>query len=163
MSLNNIQLSGEACKNLFQNNLVQLIKTGTKEKSVSTKTESLGENLQKIFFLVNDPSCRFLTDDEMEMVTKLLSACKLSMADIALVNFYFNPMDYHSISEMFGSKKLLLFGVSSVQLELPFSIPFFQVQSFHDQLYMTAPPFRDFLNNKELKKELWTSLQKLFL
>ena len=163
MSLNNIQLSGEACKNLFQNNLVQLIKTGTKEKSVSTKTESLGENLQKIFFLVNDPSCRFLTDDEMEMVTKLLSACKLSMADITLVNFHFNPMDYHLISEMFGSKKLLLFGVSSTQLELPFSIPFFQVQSFNDQLYMAAPPLKNFLNNKDLKKELWTSLQKLFL
>ena len=163
MSLNNIQLSGEACKNLFQNNLVQLIKIGPETKSVSTKTESLGENLQKIFFLVNDPSCRFLTDAEMEMVTKLLSACKLSMADIALVNYHFNPMDYHSISEMFGSKKLLLFGVSSTQLELPFSIPFFQVQSFHDQLYMTAPPLKNFLNNKDLKKELWTSLQKLFL
>ncbi|HEY5390715.1 MAG TPA: hypothetical protein VIJ57_01275, partial [Hanamia sp.] len=63
----------------------------------------------------------------------------------------------------FGSKKLLLFGVSSTQLELPFSIPFFQVQSFNDQLYMTAPPLKNFLNNKDLKKELWTSLQKLFL
>ena len=163
MSLNNIQLSGEACRNLFQNNLVELTKTGHEQKSVPVKTESLGENLQKIFFLINDPSCRFLTDDEMEMVTKLLSACKLCMADIALVNFHFTPMNYHSISEMFGSRKLLLFGVSSAQLELPFSIPFFQVQSFHDQIYMTAPPLKGFINNKELKKELWISLLKLFL
>ncbi|MEO8854195.1 MAG: hypothetical protein ABI359_10470 [Ginsengibacter sp.] len=163
MSLNNIQLSGETCKNLFQSNLIQLTNTDSQEKPVSTKTDSLGENLQKIFFLVNDPSCRFLADDEMEMVTKLLSACKLSMADIALVNFHFNPMDYQSISKMFEPKKILLFGVSSTQLDLPFSIPFFQVQSFHEQLYMTAPPLRDLLNNKELKKELWISLQKLFL
>lgn len=164
MSLNNIQLISETCKTLFKSNLVQILETDGEEKqSVETKIECLGENGQRIFFLVNDDSSRFLGNEEMEMLIKLLSACKLTVADIALVNFHFNPLNYQMISENFESKKILLFGVSTTQLNLPFTIPFFQIQSFHNQLYVAAPQLKDFLNNKELKKELWACLQKLFL
>jgi hypothetical protein len=164
MSLNNIHLPAETCKTLFNRNLVQVLETDATEKQlIEKKVECLGENRQRIFFLVNDGSCRFVSDEEMAMLIKLLSACKLTIADITLVNFYFNPLNYQLISEVFESKKILLFGVSTTQLELPFAIPYFQVQSFQNQLYVAAPPLKDLLNNKELKKELWICLQKLFL
>lgn len=163
MSLNNIQLQSETYKDLFNGNLILAMETALSEQLPSeTKIECLGENRQGVVFMVNDPHYKFLSDDEMEMLIKLLSACKLSLADIAVINFYFNDLNYRNVSELFRAKKILLFGVSTTQFDLPFGIPYFQIQSFNDQFYMTAPPLKDLLNNKELKKDLWSSLQKLF-
>ena len=160
MSLDNIRLSKENCKNLFAKTLVELDdKGGEKEITIN----SLGENQQQILFIVNEPEQRFLPDDEMMLLSNLITACKLSMADIALVNFYHNHFDYHTFISHFNSGKILLFGVTTEELSLPFTIPFFQIQQFREQLYLTAPSLKDFLTNKDLKKELWTSLQKLFL
>lgn len=160
MSLDNIQLSKETCKNLFAKNLVEL--DGKAEKKEIT-ISSLGENQQQILFIVNDPEQRFLPDDEMTLLSNLITACKLSMADIALVNFYHNHFDYHDFASQFHPRKILVFGVTTEELSLPFTIPFFQIQQFQEQLYLTAPSLKNFLNSKDLKKELWTSLQKLFL
>lgn len=163
MSLDNIQLSQETCKNLFSRNLIELDNTPIdKEVQKLTPISSLGENQQQILFIVNEPEQRFLSDDEMTLLSNLIVACKLSMADIALVNFYHNHFDYHGFAKQFHPKKILLFGVTTEELSLPFAIPFFQIQPFQDQLYLTAPSLKTFLNNNDLKKELWTSLQKLF-
>jgi hypothetical protein len=160
MSLDNIQLSKETCKNLFAKNLVELEEKGDKKEIAIS---SLGENQQQILFIVNEPEQRFLPDDEMSLLSNLITACKLSMADIALVNFYHNRFDYQDFATQFHPIKILLFGVSTEELNLPFTIPFFQIQQFQEQLYLTAPSLKNFLDNKDLKKDLWTSLQKLFL
>ena len=85
------------------------------------------------------------------------------MADIALVNYYFNQCDYQQFNQQFTPKKTLIFGVKTTELQLPFDIPHFQVQPFQNQLYLTAPGFEKFLKNTDLKRQLWASLQKLFL
>ena len=164
MSLDNLQLSYETCAILFSRNLIDDAKTKPKA-NFREKTEivSLGENKRQVLFIVNDPAHKFLPDDEMELLTKLVSACKLSIADIALVNFCSNKSTYHEYIEQFQPQKILIFGVKNAELELPFDIPYFQVQQFQQQFYLSAPPLKEFLNNTALKKELWTRLQKLFL
>ena len=100
----------------------------------------------------------------MKLLTDLLTACKISMDDIALVNYHQNPqLNYQQITDQFQSKKNLVFGLSAVDLDLPFTIPYFQIQNFQGSLYMIAPPFSDFLKNINLKKDLWASLKKIFL
>jgi hypothetical protein len=99
----------------------------------------------------------------MEVLGKLLTACNLSMADIALVNYHFNKQNYQEFNRQFIPKKVLIFGIKPTELELPFDIPHFQVQPFQTQLYLTAPDFETFLKNTDLKRQLWASLQKLFL
>jgi hypothetical protein len=164
MSLNNIQLSGITCQMLFEKTLVANTenKAGI-EISKEINISSLGENQQNILFLVNDKNHKFLPDDEMEMLSKLVSACKLSMADIALVNYHNNHYQFSQFNQYFQPKTILLFGISTTEIDLPFTIPFFQIQQFQQQLFLTAPPLNDFLENNNLKKELWMSLQKLFL
>lgn len=164
MSLNNIQLSDVTCQMLFEKNLV------AKEEAIhdagvakELKISSLGENRKNILFLVNEPDHRYLPDNEMEMLSNLIIACKLSMADIALVNYHYNQHRFAQFDDHFKLKIILLFGVSTEAIDLPFTIPFFQIQNFQQQLFLTAPPLADFLENKNLKKDLWISLQKLFL
>lgn len=164
MSLNNIQLSDVTCQMLFQKNLVA--KEGAiddPELSKELKISSLGENQKNILFLVNEMDYTYLPDNEMEMLSNLIIACKLCMSDIALVNYHYNQHQYPQFNDYFKPKIILLFGVSTAAVGLPFTIPFFQIQHFQQHLFLTAPPLADFLENKNLKKDLWISLQKLFL
>jgi len=164
MSLDNIQLSDQTCRILFSHNLIEDQRSDVIAVSdEKIKIDSLGANHKRILFLVNDASCKFLPDEEMELLTNLVSACKLSMDDIALANFNSNTFNYLQFKVQFHPQKILVFGVSTAELGLPFDIPHFQIQHFQEQLYLTAPSLKDFLTNKALKKELWISLQKLFL
>jgi len=164
MSLDNIQLSSQTCSILFSHNLIEDSASNTITNSQKKiEINSLGENQKKVLLLINDPSFKFLPDDEMELLTNLITACKLSMADIALVNFNLDRHNYHQFNSQFEPQKILVFGVTTAELELPFEIPYFQIQPFQKQFYLTAPSLKDFLNNTALKKELWKSLQKLFL
>ncbi|MEO8822482.1 MAG: hypothetical protein ABI366_02830 [Ginsengibacter sp.] len=162
--MDNIQLSYQTCAILFNHNLIEDPAPNPKVgPSPKIEIESFGENHSHVLFVVNDDSHKFLPDDEMELLTKLVSACKLSLADIVLVNFSSNKYNYQLFNEQFQPKKILIFGVKNAELELPFDIPYFQVQKFQQQSYLTAPPLKEFLNNTPLKKELWRTLQKLFL
>lgn len=164
MSLNDIELSDITRQMLFEKNLVGKIEM-TDQQPISKEMfiSSLGENKKNIVFLVNNVEHKYLPDNEMEMLSNLIIACKLSMADIALVNYHFNQYQYSQFNDYFKPKIILLFGISTAAMELPFTIPFFQIQKFQQQLFLTAPPLADFLDNKNLKKDLWISLQKLFL
>jgi hypothetical protein len=162
MSLDNIQLTKETCIHFYSRSLVNAGSAREEEIEKKITINSLGENQQNILFIVKDADHKFLADDEMTLLSNLIAACKLSMADISLVNYSSNQYSYHQFAEQFHPQKILLFGVNTQELDLPFEIPFFQIQSFQKQLYMTAPQLKDFLNNTELKKQLWSSLQKLF-
>ncbi|MGN6801183.1 MAG: hypothetical protein ACTHJN_04715 [Ginsengibacter sp.] len=164
MSLDNIQLSTQTCEILFSHNLIgdqaSKPKAQTQEK---IKIECLGENKNQVVFIVNDPSSKFLADEEMEMLTKLVSACKMTVKDIALVNFTQNTFNYQEVNEQFKPEKVLLFGVANGQIGLPFEMPYFQIQNYSGQFYLSAPSLKELLNDKKLKAELWTALQNLFL
>lgn len=164
MSLDNILLNNEAFQILFAKNLIEDIgKQHVTEILKKPEIKYLGENKKNILFLVNDDLHTFTGDAEMEMLTNLVAACKLTLADIALVNFNNNPVPYIDLNTHFSPNKILIFGVSGSQLDLPFTIPFFQIQSFNGQIYLLAPPLKEFINNASLKGQLWSCLKKLFL
>lgn len=165
MSIDNIQLPGYLCQKMFTKTLLDKAEPGAVNTiSKKIKIASLGENEANILFLVNNAQNKFLADNEMKLLSDLLTACRISMADIALVNYHHNQkINYNDLIDQFKSKKLLIFGVSASDLDLPFTIPFFQIQKFQEQTYIIGPSLSDFINNVELKKELWNSLKKIFL
>jgi hypothetical protein len=162
MSLNKIELTNYLCQNLFTKNLV-VNSEFVEQNFAKNEISYLGENKKQILFIVNNPKQDFLADEEMKLLTNLLKACKLSLEDIALVNYANHPYSYEILSEKFHSKKILMFGVSTADLDLPFAIPLFQIQKFHEQFFMPAPLLEDLSASKELKTKLWICLQKLFL
>ncbi len=164
MSLDNIQIPGFLYQSMFRNNLVDL-KPDSTDKVVKkeTRIDFLGGNEKKIIFLANDSQSKFLADVQMKFLYDLLTACRLTMADIAFVNFFQNKtITYRELILQFDPKKILLFGVSANELDLPFAIPFFQIQNFQEQIYLISPPLGELQTNKELKKQLWECLQKIF-
>ena len=106
MSLDTIQLSKNTLQILFPKSLVEVAPAGRSvDSGIQNKIESLGGNKKNILFLVTDSQNKFLPDEKMDLLSNLITACKLTMADIALVNYYNCSFNYIQLLEHFQSKK----------------------------------------------------------
>ena len=164
MSIDNIPLPAFLYQKIFGKNLVDLkpvISNNVLNKE--PKIDFLGGNEKKIIFLVNDHQNKFLADTQMKFLYELLTACGLTMGETAIVNFFHNStITYRELMLQLQPKKILMFGVSANDLNIPFTIPFFQMQNFGEQVYMLSPAIEELQLNKELRKQLWACLQKIF-
>jgi hypothetical protein len=121
----------------------------------------LGNNNRKILILVSNSDVAFLPDDELSFLTSILSACKLGLADVAILNTSHHN-DAASLIQIIESEKVLLFGLEPLETGLPFHFPHFQLQEFDKRTYLTAPILNVLQNDKVLKLKLWNSLKTLF-
>jgi len=164
MSIDKVPIPVFLYQSLFGKNLVNA-KAETANSSINAPLaiSSLGGNEKKIIFLVDDPQNKFLADAQVKLIYDLLTACQLTMGDIALVNFSYNkPLTYKELIDQLQPKKVLMFGLTTGDLGLPFTIPFFQIQNFQERVYMLSPSVHDLRMNTELRKQLWACLQKIF-
>jgi DNA polymerase III psi subunit len=164
MTIDHVPLPAFLYQSIFRNSLVDS-KAG-KAPIVfpeEAQIDFLGGNEKKIIFLINDSQNKFPGDIQIKFINDLLTACQLTMTDIALVNFsYVNSINYRELTSRLHPKKVLIFGLSADKLDLPFTIPFFQMQNFQEQVYMMSPSIAELQTNVELRKQLWGCLQKIF-
>jgi hypothetical protein len=164
MSLDNIQLTDTILQGLYSKCLYDL----DSHKSVLSDIPAsgisfLGNNQKKITILVNSEAAIYLPDDELNFLLGILTACKLSMADIALVNLAKNPdLVYTVLSEQLKAEKVFLFGLSATNMALPLQFPHYQVQPFNNQVYLSSVSLAEMQANKEEKMKLWACLKKIF-
>lgn len=165
MSLDHIQLSPTLIQSLYSKSLYDL-KAG---KSVSSDVQTdnisfLGSNQKKIILLVNAAEAIYLPDEELNFLLGILTACKLSMADIALVNSAKTPeLDYIVITNQLKAEKIILFGLDAAALQLPLQFPHYQIQQYNNQVYLSAASLADLRKDKEEKMKLWNCLKNIFL
>lgn len=158
MSINNIQLTPNMLADLFPGSLVE---TNTTSVPESKEIQYLGNNQKNILVVVLHQSVPFLPDEELKFLTNILAACKLSIADIAIIN-HFN-LDERDIRNIIDSEKtVLLFGVDPLSIGLPINFPQFQLQQFNKRTYLHAPGLSQIENDKALKSKLWNTLKVLF-
>lgn len=126
----------------------------------------LGGNAKGIVVIVNDMENVYLSDDELQLLTGILNACKLNMQDIAVVNYARYPYPFNRLQQLMQVNNCILFEVSLQQVQLPFSIPYNQVQAFNNCTFTYAPSLRTMLGSTEeaklQKSKLWLSLKKMF-
>lgn len=164
MSLENIRLPIIVIQNLFKNILIDVDEAGEKI-SVSERhsLNFLGDNIQHIVLLVDNPLEIYLNDRQLNILLGILNACKLNLSDIALLNVAEYPkLDYHEITNFLDARSVIMFGVLPSAIKLPFNIPWFQVQQFNKQIYLSVPSLNLLETNKELKRKLWASLKQIF-
>jgi hypothetical protein len=160
MSLNNIVLTDQQVVALYPDVLVESESTGELSK---TELRFLGNNGKEVLLLVNHPTAPYLPDAELSFLTSILSACKLSVADVAIVNTHAIPENgIQNVMETLRSKQVLIFGMAPASLGLPIDFPPFQLQPFHKRIYLCAPSLRELESDKALKMKLWTCLKSLF-
>jgi hypothetical protein len=164
MSLDNIELPPTLIQSLYSKSLYDL-KTGEPDSDIipSGSIGFLGSNQKKIAILVNNAEAIYLPDDELNFLLGILTACKLSMADIALINVSKNAgLVYTDITEQLKADKVFLFGLDAATLKLPLQFPHYQVQRYNNQVYLSSVSLTNLQKDKEEKMKLWNCLKNIF-
>lgn len=159
MSLNNIQLKSSLLADLYPNTLVETSATRMPE---SKPFRYLGNNQKNILVVVSHEGVPYLPDGELSFLTNVLAACKLSIADIAIVNNHNVEQDNLQNIIDTEAKNVLLFGLEPLKIGLPINFPPFQLQQFNKRTYLHAPVLSQIESDKGLKSKLWTSLKSMF-
>lgn len=167
MDINNIELPDSVVALLYPSTLID---EGRSEPDVisqqvnsSEQIPSLGGNQQHILIIVNDSTVPFLQDEDLQQLTAILTACKLSMADVALVNV--TKMDAFSYKEMlkkFNARIVLLFDLEPAVFGLPMNFPAYQIQPFAGTSFLYSISLRKLTENTDEKLKLWQALKRLF-
>ena len=126
----------------------------------------LGNNGKKITILVKETDVAFVNDLHLQFLSNILSACKLNLGDIALINHLNYPLLFSDLQQKVDPHFLIMFDVTTTELQLPFIIPDYQVQAYNQCQFLVAPALSvmdgDSQAAKIEKTKLWTSLKKMF-
>jgi hypothetical protein len=170
MSLNSIKFEPTDIAFLFKNSLVDintepqvLPKTKIETEQITTGLKYLGENKKKTLVVVRNANAVHIPDKQLSFLTKLLAACNLNLADVAIFNFQdHNSSEFNEILNFFKPKVVLLFDVEPGQFGLPMIFPQFQVQGYKDAIFVSSPSLEVIEPDKSLKGKLWVCLKKIF-
>ncbi len=164
MSLDNIQLPPIVLEQLFNKSLIAVeIQQPAPAAAPLKPVNMLGENKRSVLILVNYNETVFLPEDELNFLIGILSACKLTMEDVGIVNLAKSKqLNYQSIQKEISCNILLMFGVLPKVIEMPLDFPYYQLQNYNNHTHLCAPSLTALMNDKTEKGKLWTSLKQLF-
>lgn len=164
MSLDNIQLTPFLVTELYKNSLID---TDNQQLKPELPEENglvfLGNNQKNILLIVLEENAVYLPDKDLNFLVDILTACKLSLSDTALINVFENKgINYKILLEKFKPAIIVLFGIEPSKLEFPLQFPYYQLQQYNNQTYLNAPSLNALAADKQKKLQLWASLKKLF-
>jgi hypothetical protein len=164
MSLDNIQMPPILVQNLYRRSLVALDSDQQESEPVHKPAFNfLGKNERSILLIVDVDGTAFLPDQDLSFLMGVLSACKITMADVALVNKKNSPgLAYDTIMEEFKPGKIIFFGVQPANLDFPLQFPEYKLQNYNSQVYLSAPDLSTISSQKDQKVLLWNCLKTMF-
>jgi hypothetical protein len=161
MSLDNIQLPAIVIANLYKDSLIDL--DVAQPIAQKTSISFLGDNNKGVAIIVNDTNSVYLKEDELNFLMGILTACKLSMADVALVNLSTQKnITYQLLKEDLRADKIIFFGTLPADIQLPLEFPVYQIQNYFNSTYLAAPTLAVLASDKVEKTKLWNTLKQLF-
>ena len=175
MDLNNIELPASLIVDLYHTSLFNTNEFFIEKKldketpkhidkvEIPAPFKWLGDNKKNILVIVNNKEVVHLPDNELTFFTGILNACKLTVEDVAILNFNTHPeVSYKELTEFFKSKIVFLFDVEPAAFGLPMNFPHYQIQAFAGNSFLYSPSFKNLENDKVQKSKLWICLKRLF-
>lgn len=171
MSFENLTLPDFLLADLFKNIFIinEIDSGAVSDENVlhdkSTVVKFLGNNEKNIAILVNHAEV-FLPDRHLDFLTKILLACQLNIADVAIVNVESQLIDINKLKDHLNPRQMILFGIAPTEIKLPLNFPHFKVQQYAGSIYLSVPSLDQFNMDtdeaKLLKTKLWVCLKSLF-
>jgi hypothetical protein len=181
MALNDIQLNSTLLAEIYKDSLVETDGQSRAEQAQSSTVQTrmpvdnsmtntsaiawnhLGEFKKRILLVVRYAGVAYLPDQPLNFLTSILSACKLSLGDVAILNISHLPsVQYRDLRERYNSTVIVLFGSPPSELEMPVNFPEFQIQPFNDCTFLYTPVLEKLESDKILKSKLWVCLKRIF-
>lgn len=144
-----------------------VIETAPPKPVDTTPYKILGNNKKQITVVVNYPQDVFVPESDLQFLTKMLDACKLNMADVAIINHATAAVTIEKVKVQLQPKFLILFGVEPDEIHLPINFPSYKEQPYAGTTYLFTPALSQLNQDtdvaKGLKKKLWECLKRMFL
>ena len=125
-----------------------------------------GENKKHVTIIINQDSTTVISTEWSTFLTSVLSACKLTLNDVVIVNTHKKTINYSQIITQFKSQYLIVFDVAPSLIGIPAAIPNYDIRVNDNCSFVFSESISLMLNNtadaKQVKMRLWTSLKKLF-
>lgn len=171
-SLKNIQLPSFVLVDLYKDEIV-CIEAESKPhetiKPTAINTEQkwfLGEGKKRIVIVVQDAESVFLNDDAYTLLSSILTACKLNVGDVAIVNIAKTAIDFYTLFKTIQPLYLLMFDNTHQKINLPFSLALYQITKQQECTFLAASSLYSMQGNtpeaKAEKGKLWNALQQFF-
>jgi hypothetical protein len=170
MIFKNLQLPDFIIADMYKKDLVAYEgekKSEKKEiKAPVNKKWYLGENKKNVLIALNDGEAVFLRDEWLQFLSAILQACKLNLADVAIINLANQELTYKKVSEELKPQFYILFDINLKNFQLPFIVPNYQIQQYNQAKFLLAVSLLEINNStqeaKLEKSRLWLSLKKMF-
>jgi hypothetical protein len=136
-------------------------KTGSGSTAAPTLA-FLGGNNRRVLLLVNEPEATHIDSGALETLTKILGACKLTLADVAILNIHEKNITWPLLKEQFKPQQCLLFGVGPEAAGLPVVFPPYHTHPFDGCHFILSAPPAELDRDALQKSKLWLCLKALF-
>jgi hypothetical protein len=134
--------------------------------STSETLVYLGNNQQKIAILVHYPNDKHIADAPLDLLSKMLAACQLNLAGVAIINTATQKVTYQLLQEQLQAGKVILFGINATAIALPMQFPLYKDQVFANTIYLQSDALDSMLpdtnDSKTLKTALWGAFKRIF-
>jgi len=131
-----------------------------------TNFKYLGDHHKKIVVLVNDPVSVYLNEADFILLTSILNACRLTIADIALVNIGNQKAGLHQILHLLPSKLVIAFELDSKALKIKLPTQLYKVIPLGENNLLFSKSLASMqgtdANAKQEKAKLWAVLKQIF-
>ena len=126
----------------------------------------LGDHLKKIVVIVHDEHAVYLNEADLGLLSSILVACKLTLADIALVNLAQQPLSLHDILKTLPSQYVLVFSLSGSALKIKLPATLYKPIELGETQLLFSGSLQSMQgadqNAKMEKSKLWNTLKLLF-
>ena len=126
----------------------------------------LGEHLKQVTIIVKDELAVYLNENDLTLLSSILSACKLTLADVALINVAQQKLSLHEILNVLPSKLVMIFDVSSTTLKIKLPTTLYKSIQLGDTYLLFSNSLSLMQGGDQSAKlekgKLWAILKSLF-
>jgi len=175
MSFDNIQLTDDQLADFYGKQLVLVEKADNTPKpetkaakpviaaepvAVTAPLQGItGKNKKQFVWLVEEHYFPYLNDADFQFLGDVLTACKMNMEDIALVNVANNRNPFDELVQQLQPKFVI---ASGVQVDaLPIQTADYRVQQQQGYLLCCIEPLESIRTDKSKKSKLWLALKQM--
>ena len=119
----------------------------------------MGRFEKKILWVIHAPGQAYLADADFEFLSQILTACKLNMDDVALLNNAAQQQPLREILEQLQPKAVLFCGVPHTSL--PFAMQEYLLYPHQQRQYFVSDELSQLRNDKTSKSKLWLALKEI--
>lgn len=120
-----------------------------------------GDNNRYILLLHHSPGQKHMPANEFEALQSILSAKKMELKDIALVNLAEYPgASFDNLKAYFACSSIILFGIPPQTLKMP-ELPMNVITSCNGVKVLFTYNFGEMLGSNDKKRLFWNEMKKI--